>query len=73
MKHGGLLIVVLFIGVLALGSCGEDSPVADGPKNGGGEPPPPEGIPDTAVVSVQLVSWADPSGHSPDPVPPAVP
>jgi hypothetical protein len=61
----GLVSVVVLLTILVLGGCSEDSPVADGPKNGGEEPPPPPGtIPDTAIVSVRLVSWDDQSGQS---------
>lgn len=59
----GLLIVIFLIAVLALGSCSEDSPVAEKSGNGGQEDPPPPPLPDSAIVTVRLVSWDDLSGH----------
>jgi parallel beta-helix repeat protein len=73
MRRAGSIVFILLIAVFVLGSCSEDSPVADGPQNGGnGEPPPPpETIPDTAIVTIQLVSWADASGQNAGDEPPA--
>jgi parallel beta-helix repeat protein len=50
-------IVILFTLCVIIG-CGEDSPVVP-PGDGGEDPPPLETIPDTAIVSIVLVSWDD--------------
>jgi parallel beta-helix repeat protein len=50
-------IVLLFV-IVALNGCGEGSPVVP-PENNGEDPPPSDTIPDTAIVSIVLVSWDD--------------
>ena len=58
------LIVLSLFTIFALGSCGEDSPVAENPGNGGGEPPPPPVLPpDSAQVTVRLMAWDDLTDH----------
>jgi parallel beta-helix repeat protein len=58
------LIVLSLFAIFALGSCGEDSPVAENPGNGGDDTPPPLVLPpDTAQVTVRLVAWDDLTDH----------
>jgi len=60
----GFLIVLSFFAVFTLGSCGEDSPVAEKRGNGGDDPPPdPILPPDSAQVTIRLVAWDDLSDH----------
>jgi len=57
-------MIVSVLGILALGSCSEDNPVAESPRNGGDDPPPdPILPPDSAQVTIRLVAWDDLTDH----------
>lgn len=65
LVYAVLVFVVFLFAIFLLMGCSEDNPVTGTTGNNGEDPyPPPETIPDTAIVSIRLVSWNDLSGQS---------